>query len=70
LKEYGKITFIKDRKARAVTGYGTLAADGSLISSFKVRLLKGLKSIPALFASKTHYQDEKSNLIDNSNKEK
>ncbi|MBP1617269.1 MAG: glycosyltransferase family 2 protein [Bacteroidetes bacterium] len=70
LKKYGKIAFVRTRKARAVTGYGTLAADGSLIRSFKVRLLKALKSIPALFLSKSHYKDEASNLIDNSKKEK
>lgn len=70
LKKYGKIAFVRSRKARAVTGYGTLAADGSLINSFKVRFTKGLRSIPTLFSSKSHYQDEDSNLIDNSNKEK
>lgn len=70
LKKYGKIVFVRSRKARAVTGYGTLAADGSLMNSFKVRLLKGLKSIPALFASKNYYKDEDSNLIDDPGKRK
>ncbi|OJU36612.1 MAG: glycosyl transferase family A [Bacteroidales bacterium 45-6] len=70
LKKYGTIAFVRTRKARAVTGYGTLAADGSLTNSFKVRLLKGLKSVPALFASKSHYQDEESNLIDGPGKSK
>ena len=64
LKQHGKIAFIRDRRARAMTGHGTLGADGSLFNSFKIRLLKAIKSFPSLFSRKTHYKDEDSNLID------
>ena len=63
LKKHGKIAFVRKRKARAVTGYGTVSADGSLFNSFKYRISKGLKKIPALFTSQTEYKDEESNLI-------
>lgn len=63
LKKLGRIVFIKKRKARAVTGYGTISADGNLFQSFKNRLIKGLKNISSLFTSKAEYKDEESNLI-------
>lgn len=63
LKKYGKIAFVRQRKARAVTGYGTVGADGSLFKSFQVRVIKALKGFGGLFAKKTTYQDEDSNLI-------
>ena len=63
LKPFGKIKFLRKRKARAITGYGTVGKDGSLFDSFKVRALKALKNIGGLFTKKTTYQDEKSNLI-------
>ncbi|MBD1432776.1 glycosyltransferase family 2 protein [Sphingobacterium sp. DN00404] len=64
LKQHGKIAFIRDRRARAITGHGTLGADGSLFNSFKIRLLKAIKSFPSLFSRTTKYRDEESNLID------
>ena len=63
LKKYGKIAFVRERKARAVTGYGTVSADGSLFNSFKNRVRKGLKNFSSLFTSKSEYKDEESNLI-------
>lgn len=63
LKKYGKIKFIHSSKARAVTGYGTLDADGSFFNSFKTRAIKGIKNICGLFSSKKKYEDESSNLI-------
>lgn len=63
LKQYGKIAFIRNRKARPVTGYGTVGADGTLFNSFKVRFIKGIKSIGGIFTKKTVYKDEESNLI-------
>ena len=68
LKKYGKIKFIRNRKARAVTGYGTVAADGSLFNSFKKRAIKGLKHFTALFYSKNRYEDQDSNLINPGNR--
>ena len=64
LKKYGKIRFIHSRKARAVTGYGTVSIDGSFFNSFKVRVLKAFKNIGGLFIEKKEYKDEDSNLID------
>ncbi len=63
LKKYGKIRFIRKRKARAVTGYGTVGADGSFLNSFKIRAKKALKNTGNLFTGKENYQDEDSNLI-------
>lgn len=63
LKKYGKIKFIRSRKARAITGYGTVSADGSLFNSFKRRAIKGIKHFTSLFHSKNNYEDEDSNLI-------
>lgn len=63
LKAYGRIAFVRSRRARAVTGYGTVGADGSLFNSFKVRAIKGLKGITGIFTSKEKYEDEDSNLI-------
>lgn len=63
LKKYGRIVFIGSRKARAITGYGTLKADGSLFNSFIYRLKKAFKSVPSLFFGKSAYQDEQSNMI-------
>lgn len=63
LKPYGKLRFIRKRKARAVTGYGTLSADGSFFNSFKKRLFKYLKGMGSYFTTKTEYKDEDSNMI-------
>lgn len=63
LKPYGKLYFIHNRKARAVTGYGTVGADGSFFNSFKVRAVKAFKNLGGLFTAKKEYKDEESNLI-------
>lgn len=63
LKQFGKIAFIRNRKARAVTGYGTVGADGGLFNSFKVRFVRGMKGIGGVFTKKKEYKDEDSNLI-------
>jgi glycosyltransferase involved in cell wall biosynthesis len=63
LKEYGKIAFVRKRKARAVTGYGTVSADGSFFNSFKVRAIKYIKGINKYFTKTNDYKDEESNLI-------
>lgn len=61
LKPFGKISFVRKRKARAVTGYGTVGS--SLFNSFKERAGKALRNIAGLFTGKTHYKDEKDNLV-------
>lgn len=63
LKKYGKIKFIRSRKARALTGYGTISADGSLFNAFRKRVIKAIKNSTSLFSSKEKYEDEDSNLI-------
>lgn len=63
LKYYGDIVFIRKRRARAVTGYGTVGADGTLLNSFKVRVVRALKGIAGLITKKEKYEDEESNLI-------
>ena len=63
LKKFGKIAFIRSRKARAITGYGTVGADGSLFKSFTRRFAKAIKSISGLFVRKEQYKDEEENLI-------
>jgi len=63
LKEYGKLVFITNRKARALTGNSTLNADGSFFKSFLKRLIKALNNATNLFFAKSNYKDEDSNLI-------
>ena len=63
LKQYGKLRFIRSRKARAVTGYGTVGADGSLLDSFVARVRMRLGGLPSMLRSKSHYRDEDSNLV-------
>lgn len=63
LKKYGRIAFVRKRRARAVTGYGTVSKDGSLFDSFKVRAVKALKGIGGVFTSKSEYKDEEDNLL-------
>ena len=63
LKKYGKIAFVRKRKARAVTGYGTISADGSLLNSFKIRIINALKEMGGLFYKKEVYKDKDNNLI-------
>jgi len=63
LKKYGRIAFVRKRRARAVTGYGTVSADGSFFNSFKVRAIKSLKGMNKYITKTEKYKDEESNLI-------
>lgn len=63
MKPYGKLIFIRSKKARVMTGYGTLNKDGSLFNNFKVRLVKAIKGLNGIFTKKSEYKDEESNLI-------
>lgn len=64
LKKYGEIKLIMSVKARAMTASNTLDADGSLLNSFKVRLIQALKNIDFFFTRQTKPpKDEESNLI-------
>lgn len=63
LKKYGKIKFVRRRAARAVTGYGTVGADGSFANSFKKRAKLAFTNFFSIFSSKSKYEDEDSNLV-------
>ena len=63
LKKYGKIRFIRNRKARAITGYGTMSNDGTFFNSFKNRIIKRLKEIRKIITSQSEYKDEAENII-------
>ncbi|MFA6831429.1 MAG: glycosyltransferase family A protein [Bacteroidaceae bacterium] len=63
LKRHGKILFINNRKARAITNCRTVELDGSFFNSFWVRGKKAILSIKKLFTETNYYEDEESNLI-------
>ena len=62
LKKFGRITFLYDRHARPVTGYGTLGQQ-SLLKSFWQRAKVQLQGITRIFYSREHYDDSPDNLI-------
>lgn len=64
LKKFGKIVFIYSRKARPVTGYGTLN-ESSLLISLLHRAKKNIKGISRLFHKTEHYKDSEDNLVKN-----
>jgi glycosyltransferase involved in cell wall biosynthesis len=63
LKNYGKIAFVRNLKARAVTGYGTMDGDGTFWQSFWFRIKKYTKDLGRIFYTKKEYKDENSNLV-------
>ena len=64
LKEYGKIVFIRNRKARPVTSTAAFGADGSLKSAFKSRVISALKGMRKYFVkTKGELKDQDSNII-------
>lgn len=62
LKQFGKIAFLYHRKARPVTGYGTLNED-SILKSFLSRVRVQSKGITRIFYKKDHYEDSEDNLV-------
>lgn len=66
LKNDGKIVLITDRRARALTGHGTLGKDGSLWNAFTVRVMSHLKQLRSYFrkANETDYKDRPENMIE------
>lgn len=62
LKPYGKIAFLYHRKARPMTGYGTLNEE-SLLKSFSYRVKVQMKGITRIFYKKDHYEDSEDNLV-------
>ena len=62
LKSYGKIGFLYNRKARPVTGYGTLNED-SLLHSLWYRFRVQTKGISRIFYKTDHYEDTEENMM-------
>jgi len=66
LKDYGKIAFIRKRKARPVTSTATIGADGSLSRAFMLRAKSALKGgRKYFFRTKGELKDQESNIINN-----
>lgn len=63
LKEHGKIQFVRNRRARAVTGYGTVDADGTFWQGFWLRIRKYGSRLFSILYTKKEYKDEESNLV-------
>ena len=62
LTRFGKIAFLYNRKARPVTGYGTLN-EGSLLESLWNRVKIQGKGITRIFHKTDHYEDSEENLV-------
>jgi len=62
LKKYGKIAFVRNRKARAITGYGT-NDQTSVWETFKHHAKIQLKGISRIFYRKNLYEDSEENII-------
>lgn len=62
LKPYGKIAFLYNRKARPVTGYGTIGSQ-SLWQSFVQHVKIQGSGITRIFYKKDHYEDSDENLV-------
>lgn len=62
LKPYGKIAFLYNRKARPITGYGTLN-EGNLWNSLWNRVRFQMKGISRIFYKTDHYEDTEENMM-------
>ena len=62
LKKYGKIVFVRDRRCKAITGYGTIG-NKSLWQSFVERVRIQMKGIGRIFHKTDHYEDSEDNLV-------
>ena len=62
LKPFGKIAFLYNRRARPVTGYGTIGSQ-SLWQSFVQHVKIQGKGISRIFFKKEHYEDSDDNLV-------
>lgn len=64
LKKFGKIDFLYNRKARPVTGYGTIG-NQSMWQSLADHVKVQVKGLTRIFHSTDHYEDTDDNLINN-----
>lgn len=62
LKKFGKISFLYNRKARPITGYGTIG-NQSIWQSFINHVKIQGKGITRIFTKKEHYEDSDDNLV-------
>ena len=62
LKKYGKIKFVRDRRCKAITGYGTIGTQ-SLWQSFIDHARVQLRDIGRIFHKTDHYEDAEDNLV-------
>lgn len=62
LKKYGRIVFVRDRRCRAITGYGTIG-NQSMWASFISHVRIQIKGISRILHSTDHYEDEEDNLV-------
>jgi len=62
LKKYGKIVFVRDRRCRAITGYGTIGQK-SLWKSFWEHVKIQINGLSRIFYSVDHYVDTEDNLV-------
>ncbi len=62
LKPFGKIAFLYNRKARPVTGYGTIGSQ-SLWQSFVQHVKIQGKGLSRVLYKKEHYEDSEDNII-------
>ncbi|MCR5680729.1 MAG: glycosyltransferase family 2 protein [Prevotella sp.] len=62
LKPYGKIAFLYNRKARPVTGYGTVGQQSIWQSFVHHAKIQG-RNLSRIFYKKEHYEDSEENLV-------
>ena len=64
LLQYGKISFVRSRKARALSCTATISADGSLANAFRSRVKMAIKGYRKYFIRfKGDLRDQPSNLV-------
>ena len=62
LKKYGEIVFVRDKRCKAITGYGTIGSE-SLWKSFINHVKVQMKNITRIFHKVDHYEDAEENLV-------
>ena len=62
LKKYGRIRFVRDRRCRAITGYGTVGSQ-SVWQSFIHHVKIQGRGLTRIFYSRDHYEDREDNLV-------
>lgn len=63
LKQYGKIDFVWNRKARAITSNSMLYAQGGLFNAYRIRMKIAWKRAKGYFVKSNEYKNMDSNMI-------